>query len=154
MSVNEEKKGGLFGRPKQPVQSPVRPQSQNANSLNTRMRVLEERLFNLQKKFHVRDENMLDTNKTVGSDLKTLNRELGELKTQVSDLKEQVRIVADELSSKANESEFLVLKKYLELWRPLNFVTAADVQRLVEKSLKAQASPTQTLSLDNIQKLQ
>jgi len=143
MSVDkmDNKKGGLFGKPapdKTSAESLTRREAGNVSSLNTRMRILEERLFNIQKKLHVRDENMLETNKEFSAEIKEFNKGLSELKTTVAALKEELRNLVDELDSKASESEFMVYKKYLELWRPVNFVTQGDVERLVEKALAKQ----------------
>ena len=130
---------GLFGKPKAAGASSQKPlktaDTTSMSNLSTRMRILEERLFNIQKKMQVREENLLESNKEYTSEIKSLTREVAELKEQLMAMKDELENIADELEGKANESDFLVFKKYIELWKPVNFITQRDVERVVKEAL-------------------
>ena len=65
---------------------------------------------------------------------------MSEVKKQIKVMNEKIDRIITELKNKANQNEFLVYQKYLELWRPVNFVSRKEVQRMIDekntKSLK------------------
>ncbi|RLE43738.1 hypothetical protein DRJ48_00140, partial [Candidatus Woesearchaeota archaeon] len=90
-----EQPKGLFGKPKGGSLSgsagttPPIDASTLAN-LNRRMRMLEERVFNLQRKQQVTEENLVETTKDFGSEIKMLNQELAEVKSNFIDLRDRL----------------------------------------------------------------
>ena len=129
----EKKKMSLFGKPKPaPVQGP--DMTEQMNSLNGRIRVLEERLNNLNRKFEVNESNDLADQKRNTIDFKTLNSEIVELKRSIEHIKEKLEVITREIPNLAARDELEVLKKYIEMWNPMGFVTRDELEkRLKEK---------------------
>jgi len=135
--MEQAKSGGLFGKPKEGSVSAGKIADMNSvGNLTRRLRIVEERLQNIQRKHQITEENMIKTHKELKNDLNLLSKELSTLKSQFLEFRDKLERISDELDTKANESEFLVFKKYLELWRPVNFVTQADVERIVKQTLE------------------
>ena len=44
-------------------------------------------------------------------------------------------LIIKELKLTAGKEEVLILKKYIDLWNPMNFATQRDVERLVEEKI-------------------
>jgi hypothetical protein len=114
----------------------IRNENIAVSNLTRRMRILEERIYSLQKKFSVTEKNMIDSNKSNLTETKLLDEEVSDIKTTLIDIKEKMSKVIEELENKADADEFLVFKKYLEIWRPINFVTKTDVDNMIKSALK------------------
>ncbi len=126
----------LFGK-KPTVEEKPEIDNSISNNINRRIRVLEERFQNLAKKQQVTEENMLETNKDHETQLKRLTQEVEDLSKKYLALRDRLQDMGHEIDSKAAQQEFLVVKKYLELWKPVNFVSEQTVERLINEKLKA-----------------
>jgi hypothetical protein len=143
MSVNMDT-NNIFGKKEDKKKASAEAKNQVDNvavsNLLRRMRILEERFINLQKKSQVTEKNMIETNKSDSTGIKELNKDMSEVKKQIKVMNEKIDRIITELKNKANQNEFLVYQKYLELWRPVNFVSRKEVQRMIDekntKSLK------------------
>jgi uncharacterized protein YukE len=134
------KKTGLFS-PKTPVTDLNKAVSDLAGELNNvsrRMMVLEERYSNLRKKSDVSDQNMLANNKKIMTEIHAIHEELDEGKKQISDMLEKLRIIVRELKECAKNQDVEVLKKYINIWEPINFVTRDTVSRVIKDEVESQ----------------
>ncbi|MBR9676878.1 hypothetical protein GOV04_01960 [Candidatus Woesearchaeota archaeon] len=105
------------------------------NSFNRRLRMLEERFSSTRQKLQVIEENMISNARSNSSEVSTLVEEIRELRLDMSDVKDKFKLMATEFVSTAKKEDFQVLKKYVELWEPINFVTRQEVQRIVKQIL-------------------
>ena len=131
-----KKKLSLFGKPKpEPVQGP--DVTRELSSINGRLRLMEERLNNLNRKIEVDESNKLESQKKVNVEFKTFNLEFTEIKRSIEKINETMSIIKRELPNLAAKDELDVLKKYIELWEPVNFVTRNELdKRLKEETNK------------------
>ena len=130
MLNNPPQKGGLFK--KKPETSQFTEQIEN--TIN-RLRVMEERYTNLQSELRVTEENMINRNKRLSTDIKTLTLDITELRKEVTEIKDKVLAIIKEFQVFAKKEEVQILKKYLEMWEPLNFATHNEVQEIIEEKL-------------------
>ena len=132
-----QKKINLFGKPKQqPVQQGPAITEQ-INSLNGRLRVLEERLSNVNRKVEIEESNSIEKQKKINIEFKTLNSEIIEIKRTMESIQEKLNVITRELPNLAAKDELDVLKKYIEMWEPMHFVTRDELdKRLKEELLK------------------
>ncbi len=132
--------GSLFGKPQEKnlnVENTEKEvESVAISNITRRLRVLEERIYNLQKKLQVTEKGLIETSKSSFDEIKLLNSEVAELKATMSEIKDKINKIIEELENKANQNEFLVFKKYLELWRPVNFVTKSQVEAMIRDAIK------------------
>jgi hypothetical protein len=127
---------GLFGKKSPSVEEQPLIDNSSSGNLNRRMRVVEERFLCIQKKQQVTEENMMETSKDVEASIKSLTEEVALLQEKFSEIRDRLQDFSEQLDTKASENEFLVFKKYLELWKPVNFVTVQGVETMIDQKLK------------------
>lgn len=137
----EEKKpgGGLFGRHEAaaPVAGTSELYSQLTN-VERRLRILEERYENLRRKTQVSEQNMLGIHKETDKEIKTTTSDLLELRRDLEDLKSKARIIVKELKECAKKEDIDVVKKYLEMWEPVNFITRNEAKKIIKELIDEQ----------------
>jgi hypothetical protein len=109
---------------------------QEVRQIDRRLRMLEERYTNVIRKTQVTDQNMLQSHKKIHVEMKAAESEVTELHRKINVLQETVGLAIQEIKDCARKQEIDVLKKYLELWQPVKFVTQNQVERIVEDVLE------------------
>ncbi len=129
----------LFGAKKQA------PAPQDAEMLNDlanltrRLRVMEEQYTNIRRRISVLDENMLSYGKKLKDEVNVVNSDFSELKKAIEEMDDKLILVIRELKRAANKQEVEVLKKYISIWEPLNFVTRSEVEKIIADILGQKA---------------
>ena len=124
--------GGLFKHDKP---QPPQDYSEDITNLGRRVRILEEKNTNTQNKMEIIEQNMVSRHKQVTSEVKTIISEINELKKEISEIKDRMLMLIKELQMSAKKEEVNILKKYLEMWEPVNFVTHNEVEELVDEAV-------------------
>jgi predicted nucleic acid-binding Zn-ribbon protein len=107
------------------------------SDLDRRLRILEERYGNLRKKIQLTDQNLIDSERSFGKELRGFNDELLELKRNIADFDEKVVIFNGEMDSAAQKTDLKVIEKYLTMWNPGTFVTRKELKEyLKSKNIK------------------
>ncbi|MBS3133380.1 hypothetical protein J4470_04655 [Candidatus Woesearchaeota archaeon] len=120
---------GLFRRKAAPEPEPDR----NILEITRRSRILEERYSNLERRSQVVEENMLEHHKKISSEIRLLNDDVADVKKAISDLNEKIQYLVAELQEFARKDDVQVMKKYIDYWEPLNFVTQKQVEKTVRE---------------------
>ncbi len=105
------------------------------NSVNRRVRVLEERNNHLQRKTEVIEDNMINNHKEVSEKIKKMNEDVKEIKRNFEEVKESMNLLVREIQSKAKKDDVDYLKKYIDLWNPTDFVTNNELDKAVKRIL-------------------
>lgn len=106
---------------------------EDMNSVNRRLKMMEAKYTNIRSRSRVTEQNMLQKNKIFFTEIKTLNLELTEVKKEINELKDRMLSIVKELESFAKRESVDILKKYIDLWNPVNFVTKNDVDAIVKE---------------------
>lgn len=106
------------------------------NELATKLKLLEERYNILRKKSQLNEQNIVEMDKEQFSELKLLQKDLLETKKQVRKLTEELSGLTDEVRNFVRRHEFLVLKRYVDLWQPVDFVTRKEVNSFLRSRFK------------------
>ena len=114
----------------QPEIAPSSPRN-DTTSVDRRLKIMEERHSNLRSNLKVTEQNMLQKNKTFFGEIKALNVEMTEIKKELDEIKDKMMSLIKELDSFAKKDSYDILKKYIDLWNPVNFVTKNDVENIV-----------------------
>lgn len=131
-----EKKGGLF-RKKEEIAIPQGPSNfEQISTIDRRLRILESRYTDLSRKIQVVDGNLLNHRKLVTKEIKAINLDILDIKKQMLDFKNKIGMIIGDLSSCTRKDELEALKKYIELWDPVNFVTRNEVEQIVDEKLE------------------
>ncbi len=127
-----------FGTTKKNAQDTVASSAlnQSIGEIERRLRSLEEKYSNLERRSQVTEENMLSGNRKVKAEIKMGSEELSDLKAQVADVNEKIRAVVRELQGFARAEDVDVIRKYLNLIEPLGFVTQNEVDKLVKQAVE------------------
>lgn len=96
---------------------------------------IESKLNNLRREFEVLKEDAMKKQERLGKEIKVINDDLIELKREREKIQEKMELVIKELKLTAGKEEVMTLKKYMELWNPMNFVTQKEVERIVEEKM-------------------
>jgi len=135
----EEKNGKkviTFGKKKDaPKSAPtVAPDTGKAIRM---IKVIEERISNLDRKTELIENNILSVNKRQNVELKTVNSKLMELEKDIGLVKRRIVEMATDLKNFARREEFDTIKKYIDLWQPLSFVSREELDSLIEEKLRS-----------------
>lgn len=97
--------------------------------LTARQRMLEERYTEVNKKAEIIEQNMLIKNKKITNDLKILKEDINKLKKEITEVKDTQMTIINEIKLLARKEDIEVLKKYMEYWKPINFVTRKQLEK-------------------------
>ncbi|MEK6967150.1 MAG: hypothetical protein AABX51_00810 [Nanoarchaeota archaeon] len=125
---------GMFAPPKQARLSG--DLAEQMMSSIRRLRILEERGQLIHGKVQVVELNMISSVRKTDAEVKKLQEQLGELRADIVDIKNTIKMVVSEIQVAAKRQDVEILKKYITLWEPLNFVTRNEVRRLVSEALE------------------
>lgn len=122
----------MFGGPKPaPGLSPeVSGMIEQMNALAARLRISEERFSELRKRLHFIEQNMMTNHKQALHEIKTSGSEIDELRHKLEDVADRVITIIKELRLTARKNDIDVIKRYIELWDPVKFVTAEYAEKI------------------------
>ncbi|HLF55015.1 MAG TPA: hypothetical protein VI612_04815 [Candidatus Nanoarchaeia archaeon] len=111
------------------------PSSEQLNTIMARVRVSEERYGELRKKLLLVEQNMLGNHKKAMSEIKSLQAEINEVKRTMLAVEDRIITVIKEIRLTARKEDVDVLKRYLELWDPVKFITSEQVEKIIDEKL-------------------
>ena len=101
---------GKQGMKKGVIGADISSVNEQLNQVSRRLRDLEERYSNLQKKTQMTDQNMLTNHRKIAKEVKTTNSEMSDIRKEIRELKENVVLVIDELKNCARKDEVKTLE--------------------------------------------
>lgn len=104
----------------------------NSAKLYMWVKGLESKVNNLLREVDVLKNDSIRKTTSLKKEIKGISEDLVELKHEQEKTLQKMDLIIKELKQTAGVEEVMTLKKYVDLWSPLNFVTQRDVQRLVE----------------------
>ncbi len=134
-----EKGAGIFGggKPHTDTQGPsIGFLTQELSGISTRLRVIEERTNNMRKKQQLVEQSMLSQRKKATDENTLLKDEIDEIKRTLVEVENRIIMLIKESRLSAKKEEVDTLKKYIELWEPVNFVTQNQVEKIINEILE------------------
>lgn len=128
----------LFQNQQPPPQTPGRDivgAVEQLTSVSRRLRVLEERYSNLDRRMQMGEQNMLSNHKTLNTEFKTTASDVSDLKKELDSIKETLKLVIKELKQCAKRDDVKVIEKYIDLWQPVKFVNRNQVEKMIKEAL-------------------
>ena len=104
------------------------------SDLDRRLRVLEERYGNLRKKVQLTDQNLIESDRSFGKELRRFNDDILEMKRSTADFDEKVMMLDGEMSNIAQKTDLKVIEKYLAMWSPGMFVTRKELKEYLKNN--------------------
>lgn len=113
---------------------------EHVNSIDRRLRTLESRYNDLNRKIQFMDKNFAAEKKRIFQDIKAGDEINLEQKKEINTMKDTLKRVIAEFKNFAPVEDVNSLKKYVELWEPVNFITRGEVDYIVDEKLKEKKS--------------
>lgn len=114
---------------------PTGPQY-DANSLYIIVKGLENKVNNLLRQTEIFKNDYIKKNTDLKKEVKALADGLIELKQDRDATVQKMDMIIKELRQTAGIEQVSVLKRYIDLWNPMNFATQRDIERMVELKLE------------------
>lgn len=122
--------------------------AKDVNTVAANLRILEERFSLMRNRSQVTESSMIDLERSAAKDLKSLNDDITDLKHDLKDILDKLRLIDSEMKNLTRREEFKVAERYLDMWQPMEFVTRAELERLLaERSSKKGQKPVPKQSL-------
>src|SRR5574342_170549 len=129
-------KQGMFGSPKPAQQLPdISGITEQLNLMAARVRISEERYSEIRKKLLLVEQNMLSKKKKAMTEIKAVQSDVTEMRRTIQAVEDKIITIIKELRLTARKEDIDVMKRYLELWDPVKFVTAERVEKLIDEKL-------------------
>ncbi len=125
-------KTGFFGQ----KQAPMPDMSGITDQLNTmgaRVKIGEERYSELRKKLLVVEQNMLSNHKKAMLEVKSLQSDVTEIRRTIQAIEDKMITIIKELRLTARKEEIDVMRKYIDLWDPVKFVSRDQVDKIIDE---------------------
>jgi len=125
--------GGLLGNKK--GEDGIEGNGFDSSKMFVWIKGVESKVNNLRRELEIIKSDMTNKNDKLTKEIKSINNDLIELKRDKEKIKERLDLIIKELRLTAGKEEMMILKKYIDLWNPINFVTERDVERIIEEKL-------------------
>jgi len=108
------------------------------------VKALEGKVNNLLREVDMIKNDFIKRTNDLKKEMKNTSADLLEFRHDHEKTIEKMDLIVKELKQTAGIEEVKTLKKYMELWNPMTFVTQKDLERMVEQKLKG---PEQKIKL-------
>ena len=135
--VHPKKTASLFGSkpPPLPTKDIQNLTTEVADSVR-RVRVMEERYNNLRKKVQLIEQDMIEFKKKVLVETKTFLSEVDEIKDTVHKFQDKMDMMIKELRLTARKEDVEIIKKYLDYWEPIKFITIEQCEKMIKEFME------------------
>src|SRR3989338_6762218 len=96
---------------------------------------LESKVNNLLRELDILKNDYIKKNTALRQEVKALSGEMLEVKREQVKTLEKIDLMIRELKNTAGIEELQTLKKYIDFWNPMHFVTQRDLDRAIEAKL-------------------
>jgi len=97
------------------------------------LRTLEDKIYNLDKKASILEENLLLIKNKLNSETKVLHSNVIDSDKEINLLKKSIMEIVSDMKNFARVEEVSTLRKYLEMWQPLNFITRNELNEILDE---------------------
>ena len=113
--------------------APVQGQGDFTNAkLYVWVKGLESKVNTMMRELNLLKNDLIKKNENLRKNLKTLNDDLLETKRQQEKTVQKMDLIIKELKQTAGIEEVMTIKKYMEFWNPMHFVTQDDLSKALE----------------------
>lgn len=99
------------------------------------VKALEGKVNNLLREVNVLKNDFIHKNTDLKKEMKILYDDIIEMKHEQEKTIQKMDMIIKELKKTAGIEEVMTLRKYVDFWNPMNFVTQRDLDRAIEAKL-------------------
>jgi hypothetical protein len=100
------------------------------------VKALEGKVNNLLRETDLLKNDLIRKNNDIKKELKTYGEDLTQFRREQVKMNEKMDLMIKEIKQTAGIEEVMTLKKYIDLWNPLNFVTQRDLDRAIQNKIE------------------
>lgn len=104
------------------------------SSLNRRLVTIEDRYRNLRTQRQFNEQDSLRSKQKLLGEIDALDAQMKEMHHSLSDVSGKITTILRELESCAKREEVAAVKKYVELFEPLSFLTVEDAKKMIQEA--------------------
>lgn len=112
------------------------PVVQGMTDLSRRLRVLEERYTVLRRKGQLSEENFIRDMQDLKKSVSVVEEEATALRRLLVEMDDKLDRFLEQAKNAAPRQDVLILRKYLEMWDPVQYVTREEARRLISQTRK------------------
>ncbi len=120
---------------KQSTASLGNPLNESIEDIVRRLKIMEERFNTMRSKVQLIEQNMLSKNRNFYTEIKTLNLEFTDTKKEIEDIRDKMSVLLKEMEGFSRKEDVDVLRKYIDFWNPITFVTKNEIEEVVRDIL-------------------
>jgi hypothetical protein len=117
------------------MQPPQQQQGFNQQQMYVWLKGLETKVNNLLREVDILKEDFMKKNGHLKQEVKTLRQDMLDQKHEQVRVQQKVDLIIKELKQTAGKEQLDTIKRYMEYWNPINFVTQRDLERAIETKL-------------------
>ncbi|MEM4396669.1 MAG: hypothetical protein QXR30_03360 [Candidatus Woesearchaeota archaeon] len=110
--------------------------TEEVRRLSERMKELEYELQLLKKKIEVFNQNMLTTFKKDKDQIDILKSDLEQFRKNLNQITDLMNKMVSELKGSAKKEDVMRLEKYIDFWKPIEFVTYSGLDNVLNEKIK------------------
>jgi len=103
------------------------------SSLSTRITIIEENLNRLTERIDLIEQRIITRDKQLNIEMKTNLEEINEIKETISTINDNMSLIISDIKGTARKDETETIKKYLEMWEPMQFLTRKEFKEKIDE---------------------
>ncbi|MDP6294091.1 MAG: hypothetical protein QGG83_04995, partial [Candidatus Woesearchaeota archaeon] len=111
------------------------------NSMGARIRLSEERMMEIRRKVTLVETNSLKHTKKSSGDFKLIMDEITEMKQTMRNIEDRIVTIIKELQLTPKKEDVDLVKKYMEYFNPVKFVTVDQIGKYVRDEMEDAQKP-------------
>jgi len=133
----KERNHGLFSHTAAPEPPAPNGGIDRIAELATRLRLNEQRTGELRKQLSFVEQNMISNHRAAMSQIKTAQEDLVRIKQRIQNIEDTLLKITKEFRMVARKEDVDIIKRYVDLWDPVKFVTLDQVERMINEKIVA-----------------
>ena len=116
---------------KKKIEEKIQTYQPDVGEESRRVRVIESQMRDLARKVELIENNLVQSNRKQNSELKTLGNETTEIRRDIASIKDKFLLFINEFKLTARSEDVEVIRKYLDYWKPADFVTRKELKKIL-----------------------
>ncbi|MBR9677851.1 MAG: hypothetical protein GOU97_00955 [Nanoarchaeota archaeon] len=105
------------------------------SDINTRIRILEEKIGSLSEKSKITENTLLSNFKEVNEKISENDEKTNELQKEILSMKDTIEVMLKQMKLFANKNDYKTLERYVNLFKPLQFLTKEEITQLIRREM-------------------
>jgi hypothetical protein len=105
------------------------------NDISRRLRIMEEKFNNLDRKVKLNEENGVLNFKKATASIASFQDDVVDFRKHIKLDEERTELIIRELKMSAKKEDLAVLQRYIEFWGPVKFATHTEIEKVIQEKI-------------------